>query len=132
MDRLFLDANVLFSAAWRPEAGVQRLWRVSGVVLLSSSFTVEEAARNLEEPAQHQRLGGFLERVQVVGTRNVAPHLRRGIVLPDKDWPVLGGALAAEATHLITGDARHFGRYFSREVLGVLVLTPAMYLGGKG
>jgi len=36
--------------------------------------------------------------------------------------------MAAGATHLITGDVRHFGRYFGQRVLGVLVMPPAQYL----
>jgi len=36
MDRLFLDANVLFSAAYRPQVGLVRLWKLKDVVLCSS------------------------------------------------------------------------------------------------
>jgi hypothetical protein len=36
--------------------------------------------------------------------------------------------VAAGATHLITGDMRHFGPYFGQRVLGVLVIPPARYL----
>jgi len=28
MDRLFLDAHVLFSAAYRPNAGLLKLWKL--------------------------------------------------------------------------------------------------------
>lgn len=38
MDRIFLDANVLLSAAWRSAAAIQRLWRLEGVELLSSGY----------------------------------------------------------------------------------------------
>jgi len=44
------------------------------------------------------------------------------VELPEKDWPILGGAIAAEATHLITGDLKHFGRYFGPHIHGILVL----------
>jgi hypothetical protein len=37
VDRLFLDANVLFSAAYRETAGIQRLWTRPGVRLLTST-----------------------------------------------------------------------------------------------
>jgi predicted nucleic acid-binding protein len=132
VDRVFLDANVLFSAAYRPDAGVARLWKLPEVVLLTSTYAVEEARRNL--PGQDQRdLLGQLLRDMVVGEAMMLPPERRGTIeLPDKDWPVLGGAAAAGATHLITGDVRHFGRYFGERLLGVLVLTPAEYLEGRG
>jgi hypothetical protein len=37
VDRVFLDANVLLSAARQPGARLQMLWRLSGVELMSSS-----------------------------------------------------------------------------------------------
>jgi predicted nucleic acid-binding protein len=128
VDRLFLDANVLFSAAYRPDAGVARLWEVSGAVLLTSSYVVEEARRNLSEGSQRKRLEELLKKMEVGEAMMLPPELRGNIDLPEKDWPVLGGAAAAGATHLITGDLQHFGTFFGERVLGVLVLKPADYL----
>jgi len=54
--------------------------------------------------------------------------MRGDIQLPEKDWPILAGASAARATHLITGDARDFGSFFSEVMMGILVLPPATYL----
>ena len=132
VDRLFLDANVLFSAAYRPDAGVARLWGVSDAVLLTSSYVVEETRRNLTAPEQRTRLEELLKKVEVGEAMMLPPELRGEIDLPEKDWPVLGGAAAAGATHLITGDLRHFGAYFGEKVLGVLVLRPGDYLSGLG
>jgi hypothetical protein len=36
--------------------------------------------------------------------------------------------MEAQATHLLTGDVRHFGPYFGKTVQGVLVVTAAEYL----
>ena len=130
MDRLFLDANVLFSAAYRPDAGVAQLWEVSDAVLVTSSYVVEEARRNLTGKEQRTRLEELLKKMEIGEARMSPPELRGEIDLPEKDWPVLGGAAAAGATHLITGDLRHFGAYFGEEVLGVLILRPADYLRG--
>lgn len=66
MDRVFLDANVLLSAAWRSEAALHRLGRLEGVELLSSGYAVEETRRNLETPAQRGRLTRLLRRVRLV------------------------------------------------------------------
>jgi hypothetical protein len=41
VDRVFLDANVLLAAAWRPKAALQRLWGLGCVELLSSSYAVD-------------------------------------------------------------------------------------------
>ena len=131
MDRLFLDANVLFSAAYRPDAGVARLWEVSSAGLVTSSYAVEEARRNLHGEDQRTRLEGLLKEVEVGEAMMLPPELRGEVDLPEKDWPVLGGAAAAGATHLITGDVQHFGRYFGERPLGVLVMKPADYLKGR-
>lgn len=128
MDRLFLDANVLFSAAYRPEAGVVRLWQIPDVELLTSTFALEEARRNLPEEGQRKRLEGLLKKVKVGEALMLPPERRGGVELPEKDWPILGGAAASGASHLITGDLRHFGPYFGQRVLGVLVMRPSDYL----
>ncbi len=128
MDRLFLDANVLFSAAYRPEAGVVRLWQIPDVELLTSTFALEEARRNLPEEGQRKRLEGLLKHVEVGEALMLSTERRGGVELPEKDWPILGGAAASGASHLITGDLRHFGPFFGQRVLGVLVMRPADYL----
>jgi uncharacterized protein len=121
VDRVFLDANVLLSAAWRPGAALQRLWRLEGVELLSSGYAVEEARRNLETPAQK----GRLTRLHLVEPEHFT--LPRGVRLPDKDLPILLAAIDGGATHLLTGDWEHFGSFFRQEVGGVLILPPAEY-----
>ncbi len=128
MDRLFLDANVLFSAARRPDAGVRRLWDLPGVALLTSDNVVAEARRNLAAADQVERLDGLLEAMTVTRSLTLDSALRKGIELREKDWPILAGALSAKATHLITGDLRDFGPFMGREVLGLKVLTPARSL----
>lgn len=128
MDGLFLDANVLFSAAYRADAGARRLWEIKKVKLLTSSFAVEEARRNLLEPDQKVRFQALLRKVEVGEALMLPPERRGQIELPEKDWPILGGAEASGATHLITGDLKHFGPYFGPQVLGVWIARPADYL----
>ena len=128
MDRLFLDANVLFSAAYRPNAGVEGLWQMEEASLLTSSFAVQEVRRNLPEGEQMDRLEELLRDVQI-GEALMLPLDRRGqIELPEKDWPILGGAVTSGATHLVTGDQKHFGEYFGSRILGVWIVRPADYL----
>ena len=131
MDRLFLDANILFSDAYRSDAGVQRLWTAPNSELVTSDYAIEEATRNLADADQRERLDGLLESVEIVPARVLDPDLRGDVQLRDKDWPILSGAVAAGATHLITGDVRDFGSYFGKEVLGILILPPSKYLLGR-
>ena len=90
MDRLFLDANILFSAAYRPDAGVARLWELPKVALLTSSYAVEEAGRNLRGKDQLTRLHELLKKVEIGEAMMLPPELRGTIDLPEKDWPVWG------------------------------------------
>jgi uncharacterized protein len=125
MDRLFLDANVLFSAAYRPDAGLLEFWKLSGVVLCSSRYALEEARINSTDEAQHRlsRLARSIEFSEA--TPSQSPP---AISLPEKDWPIFLAALDARATHLITGDIRHFGPYLGKAIRGILIMTPARYL----
>jgi hypothetical protein len=126
MDRLFLDANVLFSAAYRANAGLLQFWNLKNVTLCSSRYAMEEARINLVQDVQKHRLeklGAALEFLDSIPFR-----LPRDVSLADKDVPILLAAIAARCTHLITGDVHHFGRYFGKTIEGVLVLAPADYL----
>ena len=127
MLRVFLDANVLFSAAWREGAGLLKLWETPGIRLLTSGYDAEEARRNLDSAARRARLEKLLEDVEIVpespGT-SLPPEAR----LPAGDEPILKAAIAARATHLVTGDLRDFGRLLDREVGGVRIQTPGVFL----
>ena len=125
MDRIFLDANVLFAAAWRVDSELQRLWSLNDVELLSSGYALEEARRNLEKPAQRGRLTRLSRRVELVEPEHYT--LPRGIYLPEKDMPILLAAIDGHTTHLLTGDREHFGLYFRQKIAGVLILQPAEY-----
>jgi predicted nucleic acid-binding protein len=127
VDRLFLDANVLFSAAYRENSGLGRIWELKRVRLLSSAYAVEEARRNLTAAAQRKRLAKLveaLEIVELIAAVGFEPEL------PEKDRPILQAAIAGRATHLITGDVKHFGPFFGKRIKGVVVSLPAAYLGG--
>jgi len=128
VDRLFFDANVLFSAAYQRDPGLLRLWRLSRCSLLTSSYAAEEARRNLARSAQRLRLGKLLESVTIVGEAESLGAANVG--LPAKDQPILAAAIRAKATHLLTGDARHFGPLYGRTIGGVLITRPAPYLQG--
>ena len=41
MDRVFLDANVLFSAAYRQDSSLLRLWELKDVELVTSAYAFE-------------------------------------------------------------------------------------------
>jgi len=128
-DRIFLDANVLFSAAYRPDSGLLALWTRTEPVLLTSAHAVEEARRNLPGDDQRHRLNGLVGKCEIV-TTPTGMALPEGLVLPPGDRMIFLAAMAAHATHLLTGDRTHFGRYYGRTIAGVLILSPSDYLRG--
>ena len=127
MDRVFLDANVLFSAAYRAENGLLRFWAMADVSLMTSAYAIEEARRNLDNSAAIARLEKLLPPVEICSEAPPAASLPEGVSLPAKDVPILLAAIAGQATHLLTGDVRHFGPLFGQTVGGVLIELPADY-----
>jgi uncharacterized protein len=128
LDTVFLDANVLYSAAYMQFAGLARLWTLNDVQLLSSAYAIDEARRNLamDRPEAVPRLNRLLESVSNVD----APHglkLAENIRLDPKDRPILLAAIHGKAEYLLTGDARHFWHLYGKRFEGVLVLRPAQY-----
>ena len=127
MNRVFLDANVLFSAAYgSPRLG--DLWilaRRRQHELLASAHTVEEARRNLS-PDRQAVLHELTRALTIVPTPPA--DLPSPIDLPAGDREAFLSALAARTTHFLTGDIKHFGRYIGRSTAGVLIQTPGDYL----
>lgn len=130
--RVFLDANVLFSAAWRPASGLLELWRRSGTILMSSAYVIAEAERNLGTPEQVERLRGLCARLVVVPEPDLAALPPEARVLPEKDRPILAAAVQARAGVLLTGDRTHFGPFFGARLCGVEVLLPREFLHRAG
>ena len=125
MVKLFLDANILFSAAYRDNAGLAKLWKSNHIKLVSSDYAIMEAERNLREEHQLQRLKVFVRALEIITTYNDS-LIPNTIKLSAKDRPILAAAIAAKANFLITGD-RDFEHLFGKTIVGVTVLTPSVY-----
>ena len=129
--RLFLDANVLFSAALRAEGNARALFllaRPANVTLCSSAFAVEEASRNLrlKRPEALSGLSPLLAEIEIGNAPSVdAMTTASKFGLESKDLPILAGAIAARTDLLVTGDRRHFASLFGKSAAGVQALLPA-------
>jgi predicted nucleic acid-binding protein len=129
MDVVFLDANVLFSAAYHSEARLRSLWELTNARLVASAYAIEEAHRNIRTPQQRADLETLTRQMEIISERIDMEHpIFATIALPEKDRPILLAAIYVHATHLLTGDARHFGAYYEQEIAGVRILPPAAYL----
>lgn len=129
--RVFLDANVLFSAAYRESGSVRAFFalaRAGACKLVSSGHAIEEARRNLA--AKYPERVSDMERL--VAAIEVSPEPRAatlawasGIGLPPKDAPILAAAIESRCHLLATGDRTDFGPFLGRRLRGTLVLLPA-------
>jgi predicted nucleic acid-binding protein len=127
IDRIFLDANVLFSIAYG-SVGLNRFWELAKkrrCALFTSNYVIEEVRRNLIDSEQLRRLDTFLGKVRIVP--EVDPDIPLPIELPTKDRPIMLAALSIRAHYLITGDTVHFGKYFGQTVRGVKICRPKDY-----
>lgn len=129
--RLFLDANVIFTAAHNPagrSAAIVDLARQGRSSLVSSQHAVAEARRNvaIKHAEALPRLDATLRHVDLVpeaAPADVTWAAEQG--LPPKDAPILAAAAASGGDLLVTGDRTHFGVLYGRRLRGVLVLNPA-------
>lgn len=121
--KLFLDANVLFSAA-NPESRLNRLfWMLArSHDLISSDYAREETTRNVT--AKRADWAGELDRT--LRTVRIVASVNRPIPVElfAKDRPILATAMRERCDRLVTGDKRHFGHLFGKTVEGVRVVTP--------
>jgi uncharacterized protein len=127
---VFLDANVLFSAAYRDESPLRAFWTLPETELVTSDYALEEARRNLSGIDQRRRLeelGRGVRLIRESGSWALPPD----VILPEKDRPILSAAIVSGATHLITGDQTHFGPWYGKQVGGVTILRPAAYLQSR-
>ncbi len=136
--RIFLDANILFSAAFSNGA-IRRLihdiQNASHTVVVNR-YVIDEALRNISIHRSESlaALHQITAPMEIVPTRLKLPASVRGISLPEKDIPVLATALSARCDVLMTGDARHFGSLFGTTIGGTTIHAPVgaarMLLGG--
>ena len=130
--RIFLDANVLFSAARALGAMRQMLTALKnqGHVLVAEAYVCTEARRNLVAKAGEtalQDLEVILATVELGGLRQAitASQAEAANWLPEKDRPVLLAAIALRCDALVTGDKTHFGAGYGQSFAGMTLYSPA-------
>src|SRR5215204_6188139 len=108
--RVFLDANVLFSAAYRERGPVRTFFALAAAgacTLVSSAHAIEEARRNiaLKHPAlagNLETLLGEIESWPEPAAATIAWAAEQGLL--SKDAPILAAAVEACCQVLATGD----------------------------
>jgi len=134
--RLFLDANVLFTAAHNPDGkaalvltlGHEGFWQ-----LVTSAYALEEASRNLgrKYPDRMEALETWLPRIRIATDPRSVPCPAG---LSEKDWPIYRAAIGCRADILLTGDIKDFGFLMNdpTKTNGLLIQTVSDFLAGLG
>ena len=134
--RVFLDANVLFTAAHNPRgkaALVITLGSEGLFQLATSAYAREEARRNLERKAP-DRLAEFSHQLNAIRLVADNPSIPCPADLAEKDWPIYRAAHACKANVLLIGDHRDFGFLMNAPELanGLLIQPVADFLAALG
>ena len=126
--RVFLDANILFSAA-KSAGAVRELLRLlldSGHECWVDDYVVIEARRNLIAKAPDALISfeALLKRLRSSPAQSPGPELKLVNWLPEKDRTVLAAAIRLRCDALVTGDRTHFGPGYGKRFAGVTIHSP--------
>lgn len=127
--RIFLDANVLYSAA-TSDGAVRQLCHGlldAGHECWADDYVVTEARRNLatKDPKAQTVLDTILARMSVARAHAPGPGPTAADWLPEDDRPVLVAAMRLKCGALVTGDRTHFGPGYGKTFGGVTIHSPA-------
>lgn len=127
--RLVIDTNVLVSAALKPESQQRTVFLIA--ITRPARFYVSQPildkyAEVLARPWLHIRKGAHLQLLRLVANRSflVAPRHRLEVTTDPDDNIFIECADAARADYLITGNQRHFPRFWK----STKVVTPREFL----
>ena len=130
--RVFLDANVLFTAAHNPDgkaAFIIELGAEGYLQLFTSDAAYEEAKRNLEVkfPDCLPLLNKPITHITLFMADRAAPYPEG---LPEKDSVIFQAAVACQATHFLTGDLRHFGPFMNKpnQIMSIIIQTVSEFI----
>ena len=126
--RIFLDANILFSAA-KSDGAVRLLLNLllkAGHECCVDGYVTEEARRNLaaKAPEGLAVLEALLPRLRMAGAQHADAALEATLPLPEKDRPVHAAAIRHGCAALVTGDRSHFGPLYGKTLHGVAIHSP--------
>ena len=126
--RIFLDANILFSAA-KSDGGIRKLVFTligKGHDCVIDAFVLEEARRNLGIKYLHglPALHDITKSLHFSQSMHSIKKDAAGLPIPETDKYVLSSAIHTRCNFLVTGDRRHFGAFYGKTVCGMVIHSP--------
>ena len=123
MTRVFVDANILFSASYTPGRKLSQLWQLEDVTLVVVPYIIAEVIRNLVSVEQRLHMDELVSKCSVELHPGADESLYRDHHgLPVKDRPIMWAAIDLGCDYLVTGDKLHFGALIGKMVEGVRVV----------
>jgi predicted nucleic acid-binding protein len=142
LTRVAFDANVIIAASASNTGEAYAITRLArqreDITLLATEYAWDEAERILQRH-KPEALSNLCDLRNVIGVvaepsevllEQVALLLPQDKRLPNKDLPILAGAIFAAADYLITHDGEHFGPLYGETIYGVEIQRPATVLAG--
>ena len=120
--RVFLDANVIFSAS-NPGSNIARLLQLlfERGTAVTSDYAWEEARRNVH--LKRPDWSGALDLLRPSIELAASVQFPLPVELSDKDLPILCTAIRFDCQFLVTGDKRDFGHLYDQAVHGVTIIS---------
>lgn len=129
--RIFLDANILFSASYKVDSRFLQFWEVPDATVITSFYAADETRRNCINQSHLRRLEHLLASTFLVANAGGVEYVEH-IHLPQKDQPILTAAIAGKSDYLVTSDKAHFGSYYGKQIKteygDVTIIAPAVFL----
>jgi len=138
--KAFLDASVLFAAAYSPRGSAYQVLRRAlegAITILVSEDVVVEARRNLEVKAP-EALADYellVERLPLTITEDPTPEAIKGVsrYLNPNDAIILAAAITAQLDYFVTWDRKHLlSDPAVAEKSGLTIITPGDLLPAIG
>ncbi len=116
MDKLFLDANILFTAAYSESGGSRALFelaKIGKIILVSSNYAISEARHNIEKKLTEKHLVNLyklLSELKSVDKKNFSYQeiQKYAKIIIAKDIPILLASENQKVQILITLDKKDF------------------------
>ena len=100
--------------------------------MLTSEYALEEARVNLQikKTAALDVLSSMTDLLELIHT---PPTSAVPLELPGDDLLIFAAAVAGRPTHLLTGDQKHFGRYFNKpdKTAGIRIQTVRQFFDDR-
>lgn len=136
--KIFLDANIFIAAAGNEDGGSSYLFRIAEIekwILFTNPYALMEARRNIWKklPDSKSRFSSLIVNPTLI-IANPAPKAMQDQckkIVPEKDAPILAGALFSKSNILCTLDQQDFHNQFVKTFCkskNLIIKTPKQML----